>query len=359
MANSNIITAHEAPGGPPPGLSTLAGMWWSRKHPPKDFQVSFAGKTVLVTGANTGLGFEAAVKYAALGADKLILVVRSAVKGEEAKKRILERTGRSSGEVNITILTVDLTDFASVQGFVHNLRQETEHLDVALLNAGLANPKFEESPTSWEVAVQVNVLSTALMAVLLLPLLHATAAARGKAVHLTFVNSHGHNMMQKDWCTSAGGSLLKAANEKEKWDVARSYSMVKLLGMAVMGAVARGVAGSPVPSPVSRRPDIIVNAVCPSLCKTDLGRNFGTLAQISGFFFQGVFARTAEEGARSLVSATALGPESHGRFWHHDILFPVGDLAKDEAFMKQTWAEILEVVSQAQPDLQQILDGGA
>lgn len=192
MDRPDIITAHEAPGGPPPGLSMLGGLWWSRKHPPKDFQVSFAGKTVLVTGANTGLGFEAAVKYVALGAEKLILAVRSTAKGEEAKRRILERTGRSSSEVEITILTVELSEYASVQEFVRSLGRETRHLDVALLNAGLGNPKFEESPSGWEMAVQVNVLSTALMAVLLLPLLRSTAAARGRAVHLTFVNSHGH-----------------------------------------------------------------------------------------------------------------------------------------------------------------------
>ena len=198
MERLDTITAYEAPGGPPPGLSMIGVMWWSRKHPPKDFQVCFAGKTVLVTGANTGLGFEAAVKYVALGADKLILAVQSAAKGEEARKRILERTGRSNGEVDIAILTIELSDYASVQDVVRSLGQETRYLDVALLNAGLANPKFEQSPTGWETAVQVNVLPTALMAVLLLPLLRATAAARGKAVHLTFVNSHGHNMVQKD-----------------------------------------------------------------------------------------------------------------------------------------------------------------
>lgn len=291
MEDSNIITAREAPGGPPPGLSTIGEMWWSRKHPPKDYQVSFAGKTVLVTGANTGLGFEAAVKYVALGAEKLILAVRSTGKGEEARRRILERTGRTSGEVDVTILTVDLSDFASVQELVHALGRETQFLDVALLNAGLANPKFETSSAGWETAVQVNVLSTALMAVLLLPLLRYTATARGKAVHLTFVNSHGHRMVQKDWLANAEGSLMKAANDKARWDVARSYSMVKLMGMAVMQAVANCTS-----------PDIIVNAVCPSLCKTNLGRNFGTMSQISGFFFQGIFARTAEEGSRSLVS---------------------------------------------------------
>lgn len=322
MDRPDIITAHEAPGGPPPGLSMLGGLWWSRKHPPKDFQVSLAGKTVLVTGANTGLGFEAAVKYVALGAEKLILAVRSTAKGEEAKRRILERTGRTSGEVDITILTVELSNYASVQEFVRSLGQETRYLDVALLNAGLGNPKFEQSPAGWEMAVQVNVLSTALMAVLLLPLLRSTAAARGRAVHLTFVNSHGHNMVQKEWYASAGGSLLRAANNREKWDATRSYSMVKLMGIAVMQAVARGVANSPASSMSPKQPEVIVNAVCPSLCKTDLGRNFGTMSHITGFFFQAAFARTAEEGARSLVSATTLGPESHGRFWHHDILCP-------------------------------------
>lgn len=322
MEHPDIITAHETPGGPPPGLSMLGGLWWSRKHPPKDYQVSFAGKTVLVTGANTGLGFEAAVKYAALGAEKLILAVRSSAKGEEAKRRILERTGGSRGNVDIAILTVDLSDYASVQDFVRNLGQETWYLDVALLNAGLGNPKFEQSPAGWEMAVQVNVLSTALMAVLLLPLLRSTAAARGKAVHLTFVNSHGHSMVQKDWYASAGGSLLKAANGRERWDATKSYTMVKLMGLAVMQAVAREAAGSSASSTDPKQSGIIVNAVCPSLCKTDLGRNFGTMSHISGFFFQAAFARTAEEGSRSLVSATALGPESHGRFWHHDILFP-------------------------------------
>lgn len=323
MKGSDMITALESPGGPPPGLSMFRELWWSRKHPPKDFQVSFAGKAVLVTGANTGLGFEAAVKYVALGADKLILAVRSIAKGEEAKRRILERTGRSDGEVDIVILTVDLSDFASVQGFMNNLSQETRYLDVALLNAGLGNPEFETSPAGWEMAVQVNVLSTALMAVLLLPLLRSTAAARGNAVHLTFVNSHGHRMVQKDWYASAGGSLLQAANDRERWDATKSYTIVKLMGMAVMRAIATKEVTRPSTSDSKlKSPGVIVNASCPSLCKTDLGRNFGTMSHISGFFFQAIFARTAEEGSRSLVSATALGPESHGRFWHHDILAP-------------------------------------
>ena len=315
MSDPNLITARESPGGPPQGVSLPARLRWSKTHPPQDPTVSFAGKTVLVTGANTGLGFAAAVKYAALGADKLILGVRSVAKGEEAKKRIADLTGRRPDV--IVVLAVDLCDFASVRAFVRNLEQVTPRLDVALLNAGLGNPTYEKSSAGWEMAVQVNVLSTAFMAVLLVPVL-VRSADGGPIPHLTFVNSHGHNMVSKD-APLVDGSLLKTANEEEGWDTDKSYSLVKLLGMAAMLAVARMTAGGV----GQQQPRVIVNAVCPDLCKTDLGRKWqGVMSKMGKAVFYALFARTAEQGARSLVSATALGPESHGRFWHHDVLYP-------------------------------------
>ncbi|KXX74313.1 Retinol dehydrogenase 11 [Madurella mycetomatis] len=354
MPNSNVITAHESPGGPPPGLSLLGKLRWGVKNPPADPTVSFAGKTVLVTGANTGLGFEAAVKYAALGASKLILGIRSKDKGEVAKKRIVERSGRSDDNF-ITILLVDLADLASVQAFVKSLNKTTTHLDVALLNAGLANPSYRQSSAGWELAVQVNVLSTALMAVLLLPLLRATvAASRATMPHLTIVNSFGHMLAERQWI-DVSGSPLKFANEKEGWDAKKSYIIVKLLNMAMMKAIAR--AAAPAADTNGSTPQVIVNAVCPSQCKTDLGRQYGVISKIFMAPYQALFARTAEEGSRSLVSATALGPESHGRFWHHDILHPFGELAEDEHLMQQAWDEIFEVIVKAEPDLPEILAG--
>ncbi|KAK7738410.1 hypothetical protein SLS53_006225 [Cytospora paraplurivora] len=263
--NNTVITARESPGGPPAGLRLHAKLRWSKTHPPSDPTVSFAGKTVLVTGANTGLGFQAALKYVALGAEHLILAVRTANKGEDAKRRILELTGRTDPEA-LEVLTVDLDDMASVRAFVRNLESSTRTIDIALLNAGLGNPTYETSSAGWEMALQVNVLSTALLAVLLLPLLRATAEARNSPPHLTFVNSHGHNMVKREWICN-GGSLLQTANKKEGWNTDRSYSMVKLLGMAVMLATARAAGDSAaVPSSSGGTPPIIVNAVCPDLC---------------------------------------------------------------------------------------------
>ncbi|KAI3322945.1 short-chain dehydrogenase/reductase [Xylariaceae sp. AK1471] len=346
MSDPYTITAHETrPDGPPADLhlqSQTTKLRWAVKHPPSDPKISFAGKTVLVTGANTGLGFEAAVKYAALGASRLILAVRTAAKGEDAKTRIVQRTGCDSNI--ITVLTVDLTSFDSVQAFIVNLKKIVNKLDIALLNAGLGNPSYEKSPSGWEMAVQVNVLSTALMGVLLLPLLRS-----GTKPHLTFVNSSGHDLVKREWIDQSG-SLLKVANKEEGWDATRSYSMVKLLGMSVMQAIARAINA---PS----QKEIVVNAVCPGLCKTDLGRNFGLASRVMASVFTYMYARTAEQGARSLVSATALGPESHGRFWHLDVLYPIGDLAKDKEFMKEAWVEIWDVISQGRPELEKILEG--
>ncbi|KAL8979103.1 MAG: hypothetical protein Q9205_005480 [Flavoplaca limonia] len=62
VATSVIYAKIDRPGGPPkvpPGPKLL---WWSARHPPEDPTVRFDSRTILITGANTGLGFEAALK---------------------------------------------------------------------------------------------------------------------------------------------------------------------------------------------------------------------------------------------------------------------------------------------------------
>ena len=310
VASNNII--HASTGDYPKGPLTSKILWWSARHPPNDPTVSFESKTVLVTGANTGLGFQAALKYASLGAAKLLLAVRSIDKGNAAKAKIVEQTGFNANA--ISVLHVDLGNFNSVHRFVTDLNKTVDYIDVVLLNAGLAAPRFSKSQEGWEMAVQVNVLSTALMALLLLPKLRATAEARRTLVHLTFVNSVAHADIKPEWF--AGKTLLTAANNEASFDQQKNYGIVKLLGMAAMLGVANAAAKG------SGGDLIVVNACCPCLCKTDIGREFGIGMKAIMVPILAVFARTAEQGSRTLVSATALGPESSGKFWSHDILYP-------------------------------------
>ena len=313
MVSNDIIHATtERFGGPPKGAQGAKLLWWSARHPPNEPNITFSSKTVLVTGANTGLGFEAALKYAALGAARLLLAVRSVEKGNAAKAKIVQNTG-FRGDA-ISILQVDLDSFVSIQEFINHLDETTDRIDVVLLSAGVAPPRYKKSEEGWEMAVQVNVLSTALLAILLLPKLQATAQAGHGLVHLTLVNSVSHSDVKKEWFK--GTTILTAANDEQSWDPQKNYYMVKLLGMAIMhgvaNAVAKGLCGD----------KVIVNTCCPSLCKTDLGRDWGTGMKVMMMGMQAVFARTAEQGARTLVSATALGRESFGKFWSHDVLYP-------------------------------------
>jgi NAD(P)-dependent dehydrogenase (short-subunit alcohol dehydrogenase family) len=335
MTSATCITGHESSNISPPSLSELAIARWGVKNPPIDPDVTFAGKNILVTGANAGLGFEAAVKYAQKGVTKLILAVRSAVKGETAKQEILRRNGREDEDF-ISILTVDLSNFESVKSFIKNLEAELrgQGLHIALLNAGLANPTFIKNPNGYEEALQVNVLSTALMVILLLPLLRQTAKEGEYKPHLTFVNSNAHREPQSFWYTASphNGSLLAFTNSASSFDPRKHYGAVKLLGMSVMLHIAR------------TNPDIIVNACCPFLCKTELGRNFTLPFRVIMGVMQYFTARTAEEGARTIVGATALGEESQGAFWTHDVLAPLGELAQSGEEMERCWEDIRRVL---------------
>ncbi|KAK5656733.1 hypothetical protein OQA88_4281 [Cercophora sp. LCS_1] len=265
-------------------------MTWGAKNPPLDPTVSFSGKTVLVTGCNTGLGFEAALKYSSLGADKLILAVRSVQKGEDTKARILAKTGRDPS--SISYLLVDLSTFASVQQFAIALEKEvaeTGGLDIALFSAGVSPPKYATGPDGHEMAVQVNILSTTYMAELVFPLLLSTAQKKGRA-NLTFVNSNGNDMVERKWFDGYSGGLLQWADDPKTWNAMRSYTTVKLIGLAAMMDLAKRTAGQ----------GVVVNAVCPGMCKTDLGRDFPWVQRVLMGVASNFISRTAEEGGRSL-----------------------------------------------------------
>jgi NAD(P)-dependent dehydrogenase (short-subunit alcohol dehydrogenase family) len=333
------ITASEtpAPGRPvrPANLGMVGKIRWNVRHPPADpTNVSFAGKTVLVVGANTGVGFEAAVKYAAQGAERLILGVRTREKGEDTKARILARvshhdTTDSSTKPkrdpnSISYLLVDLCAFASVQKFAVALEKEVfpeggsgvgSGLDVALLNAGVSTTVYSLSPDGWDMSVQVNTLSTSLLAILILPMLRRSAVANPSRAptHLTFVSSYGTEMIKRS-SLEKHDSPLEMVNDPKGWFGFTAYTVNKLMGMIMMRHLAEEV--------TREGGGVVVNATCPGMCKTDLGRDIPRpVRAVLGAAFS-LVQRSAEEGGRSLVSATALGPESHGRFWHNDVLYP-------------------------------------
>ena len=289
-------------------------MWWSARHPPANPSTSFSGKTILITGANVGLGFEAALKFAALDAAHLILGVRSLQRGEEAKIEIFRRTGYDVR--NIRLYELDMSTFASVKAFAEMISKNEPRLDVAILNAGVAAPSYKLSPEAFEMSLQVNVLSTALLASLLLPQLRKSAELSGEPSHLDFVGSVAHRGVKADTFEFGGDAkIFDQVNREAFFNMERQYAVTKLFLMYVMDGLVEANSSS------SASSNVIITTTCPGLCRTNLGRDFPALIKILVGWFQLILARSAEEGSRSIVSAAALGREANGEFWSHDVFY--------------------------------------
>jgi NAD(P)-dependent dehydrogenase (short-subunit alcohol dehydrogenase family) len=132
------------------------------------------GRTVVVTGANSGTGREAADRLAAAGAH-VVLAVRNRQKGETALAEIVAAHPEAKVEVRI----VDLADLSSVASFADALARDLDHLDVLLNNAGvMAPPERFETVDGFELQMGSNYLGPFALTNRLLPLLLAAPAPR-------------------------------------------------------------------------------------------------------------------------------------------------------------------------------------
>jgi NAD(P)-dependent dehydrogenase (short-subunit alcohol dehydrogenase family) len=289
-------------------MASLVRLLRAQYNIPVDPTVSFAGKTVVLTGATSGLGFEAAIKLLNLGVESLIIGSRSLERGDATKTELEKRTTRQGV---IQVWELDMDNFQSVQSFANRVQTEIKQLDIALLNAGLWNKGYTASPEGWEETLQVNALSTSLLALLLLPKLRDSSSDSNPA-HLTVVSSQQF-VRVKAASLRTEGSLLEHLNDSRQFSGPKQYGISKLLLEYVLKTVADLVRNENGSLPV------IVNTVSPGLCASSLGRQYDRFYErwVVWLLYK-LFARTAEQGSRSLVSATYQGAGSHGKCWRSD-----------------------------------------
>jgi retinol dehydrogenase 12 len=152
--------------------------------------VDLTGQTVIVTGANVGLGLETARHFARLNAARVILACRDTQKGEAARADI-EATTERKGVV--VVWQVDLNSYESVMKFCAQAGN-LDRLDIVVENAGISMPTYQ-LVDGVEANIRVNVISTFLMAFMLLPVLRENAAKHGITPHLVIVSSDAHRMV--------------------------------------------------------------------------------------------------------------------------------------------------------------------
>ncbi|MCK4746219.1 MAG: SDR family NAD(P)-dependent oxidoreductase, partial [Bacteroidales bacterium] len=141
-----------------------------------------AGKTAIVTGSNSGIGFETAKALASKNA-KVIMACRNTQKGEKAAGEIRKEYPES----NIIVAELDLGSLASVRAFSDNFLKENERLDLLINNAGLMMPPYGKTADGSELQFGTNHLGHFALTGLLLPLILKT---EGSGV--VNVSSTGH-----------------------------------------------------------------------------------------------------------------------------------------------------------------------
>ena len=147
----------------------------------------WTGQTIIVTGSNVGMGLEAARYFVRLDAARVILAVRTLSKGEAAKASI----EASEKRLNVVeVWELDLAKYASVKAFAARA-QTLERLDVVIENAGIYTFEYTQAEEN-EATITVNVVSTFLLVLLLIPKLRETAVKFDKIPVLTFTGSFVH-----------------------------------------------------------------------------------------------------------------------------------------------------------------------
>ncbi|KAK0206822.1 hypothetical protein DFS33DRAFT_1317367 [Desarmillaria ectypa] len=154
--------------------------------------LTFDGKTVLVTGANSGLGLAACLYLLQRRLPRLIIGVRSRDKGEATKAQLLADPIVAALEhhPDILIYELDLVSQKSVVHFGEEIRRDIPKLDLAILNAGVYLFELELSlETRCELTFQVDYVSNAFLAIALLPLLKSSSVQSNTPSSLSIVRS--------------------------------------------------------------------------------------------------------------------------------------------------------------------------
>lgn len=146
----------------------------------------FSSKTVIITGANGGLGKATAQHIVRLGAEKVILACRSLTKGTAAKLEIESALGCSKNILQVWEL--DIESSQSIEAFVDKANA-LDRLDVLINNAGIHSMSGFRLVYGTERALGVNTIGTFLLAFLLIPKLRETAEKYGTTPHMTTVSS--------------------------------------------------------------------------------------------------------------------------------------------------------------------------
>ena len=181
--------------------------------------VRLDGQTIIVTGANVGLGFEATKHFVRMGASKVIIACRDVDKGKSAQQNI-ERSVNVAKDT-LEVWQLDYSSYDSVKSFAERVNG-LNRLDAVVLNAGINTRKWTMLEDN-ESHITVNVVSNLLLAHLILPKLHESAKATGRDGRLAIVGSEVY--MWANFQEKNSEKLFSALNLEQASNIGDRYGL--------------------------------------------------------------------------------------------------------------------------------------
>jgi NAD(P)-dependent dehydrogenase (short-subunit alcohol dehydrogenase family) len=305
---------------------------------------SNATKSALVTGANSGLGFEAAAQLAELGYARVILATRTLAKGQAARAKLVERTGKDPFEE----LVVDVSNNGIVRAAVDTLTERGGKLDAVLLNAGLmSSTEIVRNEDGVEITVAASIIGHHVLTMgllehgLLTPqariVLAGSEAARGDVPMMKLTDIQSFAADNTDGDRAKAIALIARAESPYVYKHMPHYAMTKLFLAWWVAALAR------------RMPDgVTITAVSPgSVPSTGVSRNQGWLMQfmstkvMGGWLGEAVgMGASVEKATKRYIDAFDYGTDVNGQFFASVPGKMVGKV------VRQTQAHVLDEPSE-------------
>ncbi|XP_066559693.1 retinol dehydrogenase 14a [Amia ocellicauda] len=307
------------------GVLLFARRFFSRRSAVQTLRYStgmMRGKTIIVTGANSGLGKATAAELVKLQA-RVILACRDQQRAEAAAQEIRDEAGPEQGE--LVIKQLDLASLKSVHNFCEEIIKEEPRLDVLINNAGVYQCPYTKTEDGFEMQFGVNHLGHFLLTHLLLDLLKKSAPSR-----IVVVSSKLYKY---------GEINFDDLSSEQNYNKSFAYSRSKLANLLFTHELAKRL----------EETGVTVNSLTPGIVRTNLGRhiNIPLLAKPVFNLVSWAFFKTPLEGAQSSIYL-ACSPDVEGvsgkcfaNCKEEELL----SKATDDAVAKKLW-DISEVMVQ-------------
>lgn len=253
------------------------------EHWTKDDMPDQSGRTVVVTGSNTGIGFETALAFAGRGAE-VVLAVRDVEKGRAAVERIRMEYLHAS----VTVQPLDLSSLESIRAAAEELQAKRTRLDVLVNNAGIAHAPRSRTEDGFERIFGTNHLGHFALTGLLLPSMLRTPGSR-----VVTVSALAHQQVR--------GIRFHDLLREESYNQWQVYGESKLANLLFTYELQRRLVDT----------NVIAVAAHPGLSRSDLSRDLPRLRGALFRLFERVFLQSTAMGALPSVRA-ATDPQLHG-----------------------------------------------